>query len=141
VTAGGFVAAGPVGHRVADQVVGTAGGFVAAGPVAHRLADEVVVGTAGGGVGVAAAAAAAGHVDVTNYQQIHGPSAEGRLSVRTVRVDDVDPRRVGVDARVGRTNHGLPDEGLRLDDVDPGRVGVGYGVGRTNHGLPDEGLR
>ena len=107
--AGGFVAAGPVAHRVADEVVGAARGFVAAGPVSHRVADEVV-GTAGGGVGVAAAA---GHVGVTNYQQIHGPSAEGRLSVRTVRVDDVDPHRVGVDARVGRTNHGLPDEGLR----------------------------
>jgi len=132
VTAGGFVAAGPVDdHLVA---------FVAAGPVGHRVADEVV-GTAGGGVGVAAAAAAAGHVGVTNYQQIHGPLAEGCLGVRTVRVDDVDPRRVGVDPRVGRTNHGLPDEGLRLDGVDPGRVGVGYGVGRTNHGLPDEGLR
>ena len=94
-----------------------AGGFVAAGPVGHRVAD---VGTAGGGVGVAAAAAAAaGHVGVTNYQQIHGPSTEGRLGVRTVhrgrkvRVDDVDPRRVGVGYGVGRTNHGLPDEGLR----------------------------
>ena len=113
--AGGFVAAGPVAHRVADEVVGAARGFVAAGPVSHRVADEVV-GTAGGGVGVAAAA---GHVGVTNYQQIHSPSAEGRLGVRTVhrgrkvRVDDVDPRRVGVGYGVGRTNHGLPDEGLR----------------------------
>ena len=79
-------------HHVADEVadeVGAAGvGIgVAAGPVAaagahdprQRVADEVV-GAAGGGVGVAAA----GRVGGTNDQQIHSPSDEGRLSVRTV---------------------------------------------------------
>jgi len=65
----------------------------------HHVADEVV-GAAGAGIGIAAAAGRAGG---TNDQQIHGPSNEGRLGVPAVPagsrvgVDAVgDPRGVGV---------------------------------------------